>query len=85
VAADKRDRYGRRLAEVLLPDGRSLNQELVKTGLPWWFRKYSKDLRLGELERQARMAKRGLWVEAHPVPPWEWRGSTASHLRHYLQ
>ncbi len=27
VYGDKRDRYGRRLAEVLLPDGRSLNQE----------------------------------------------------------
>ena len=50
---DKRDRYGRRLAEILLPDGRSLNQELIKAGLAWWFRKYSKDRRLGELERQA--------------------------------
>ncbi len=33
VYGDKRDRYGRRLAEVLLPDGRSLNQELIKAGL----------------------------------------------------
>ena len=66
------DLYGRTLAEVLLPDGRSLNQELIKAGLAWWFRKYSKDLQLGELERQARVAKRGLWVDPHPVPPWEW-------------
>ena len=73
VYGDRRDRYGRRLAEVLLPDGRSLNQELIKAGLAWWFRKYSKDLRLGELEREARVAKRGLWVEPRPVPPWEWR------------
>ena len=73
VYGDKRDRYGRRLAEVLLPDGRSLNQELIKTGSAWWFRQYSKDLRLGELERQAREAKRGLWADPHPVPPWEWR------------
>ncbi|MEP7154101.1 MAG: thermonuclease family protein [Nitrospira sp.] len=72
VYGDKRDRYGRRLAEVLLPDGRSLNQELIKAGLAWWFRKYSKDLRLGELEPQAREAKRGLWAEPNPVPPWEW-------------
>ncbi len=73
VYGDKRDRYGRRLGEVLLPDGRSLNQEVIKAGLAWWFRKYSKDLRLGELERQARVAKRGLWAEPRPVPPWEWR------------
>ena len=61
------------MAEVLLPDGRSLNQELIKAGLAWWFRKYSKDLRFGDLERQARMAKRGLWIEQYPVGPWEWR------------
>ncbi len=73
VHGDKRDRYGRRLAEVILSDGRSLNQELIKAGWAWWFRKYSKDLRLAELERHARDAKRGLWAEARPVPPWEWR------------
>ncbi len=79
VYGDKRDRYGRRLAEVLLPDGRSLNQELIKAGLAWWYRKFSKELRLGELERQARDAKRGLWAEPHPVPPWEWRSRAKVH------
>ena len=73
VYGEKRDRYGSRLAEILLPDGRSLNQELIKAGLAWWFRKYSKDRRLGGLERQAREAMRGLWAEPHPVLPWEWR------------
>jgi micrococcal nuclease len=29
------DRYGRMVGEVLLPDGRSLNQELVRAGLAW--------------------------------------------------
>jgi endonuclease YncB( thermonuclease family) len=38
VYVDKRDRFGRRVAEVLLPDGRSLNQELIKAGLAWWYR-----------------------------------------------
>jgi endonuclease YncB( thermonuclease family) len=37
------DRYGRTLADVILPDGRNLNHELLKVGLAWWFRKYSKD------------------------------------------
>ena len=73
VYGERRDRYGRLLAEVRLPDGRSLSQEILKAGLAWWFRKYSNDLRLGELERQARVAKNGLWVEPHPVPPWRWR------------
>jgi micrococcal nuclease len=30
------DRYGRIVGEVLLPDGRNLNQELVKAGMAWW-------------------------------------------------
>lgn len=51
VYREKRDRYGRRLAEMLLSDDCSLNQELIKAGLAWWFRKYSKYLRLGEMER----------------------------------
>jgi endonuclease YncB( thermonuclease family) len=38
-----RDRNGRLLAEVMLPDGRSLNRELVRGGFAWWFRKYSSD------------------------------------------
>ena len=74
------DRYGRLVGEVLLPDGRSLNQELVKAGMAWWYRQYApNDTTLAQLEAEARTAKRGLWADAHPVPPWEWRkGQRAS-------
>lgn len=68
-----RDRYGRTLAEVILPDGRSLNKELLKAGLAWWFRKYSHDVSLKTLETDARMKKRGLWAEVNPIPPWDYR------------
>ena len=37
------DKYGRTVADVILPDGRSLNRELVAAGLAWWYRKYSQD------------------------------------------
>jgi endonuclease YncB( thermonuclease family) len=74
------DRYGRVVGEVLLPDGRSLNQELVKAGMAWWYRPYDpNDTTLAQLEAEARTAKLGLWADAHPVPPWEWRkGQRAS-------
>ncbi len=70
-----RDRYGRTVAEVLLPDGRSLNRELVRAGFAWWYWRYTPDNEtLAQLEREARGAKRGLWADPHAVPPWEWRG-----------
>jgi endonuclease YncB( thermonuclease family) len=30
------DRYRRTVAEVTLPDGRSLNREMVRAGMAWW-------------------------------------------------
>lgn len=73
VHATGRDRYGRLLGEVVLPDGRSLNQELVRAGYAWWFRKYSRDVQLARLEEDARQARRGLWADAAPQAPWEYR------------
>jgi len=68
-----RDRYGRTVGVVLLPDGRSLNHELVREGLAWMYRRYTNDQSLNDLEEEARVAQRGLWADPHAVPPWEWR------------
>ena len=68
-----RDRYGRLLGEVVLPDGRILNRELVRAGYAWWFRRYSADPTLARLETEAREARRGLWADRHSIPPWEFR------------
>lgn len=32
------DRYGRTVAEITLPEGRSFNHEMVRVGMAWWFR-----------------------------------------------
>lgn len=68
------DRYGRTVAVVTLQDGRNLNHELVRAGYAWWYRKYAAaDSELQALESEARNAGLGLWAEAAPVAPWEWR------------
>lgn len=68
------DRHGRIVGEVFLPDGLSLNKQLVYLGLAWWYRNYApNDRTLKALEAGARDAKRGLWAEKDPIPPWEWR------------
>ncbi len=37
------DEYGRLVCEVRLPDGRILNEELVREGLAWWYRQHAPD------------------------------------------
>ena len=70
----KKERYGRMIGEVWLLDGRSLNQELVKEGYAWWYKSFApKDKELERLQAEARTAKKGLWVQPNPVPPWEFR------------
>lgn len=70
----ERDRFGRVVAEVLLPGGESLNRKLVAEGLAWWFRDYApRDVELRLLEEKAREARRGLWADPRPEPPWKWR------------
>jgi endonuclease YncB( thermonuclease family) len=32
------DRYGRTIGVVALPGGRTLNHEMVRSGLAWWYR-----------------------------------------------
>ena len=69
-----KDYRKRTLGDVILPDGTNVNQELVKHGWCWWYRKYAPgDTVLEWLENEAREAKKGLWADPQPVPPWEWR------------
>lgn len=66
------DRYGRAVGRVVL-DGRDVGLELVRAGLAWHFTRYSADPSLARAEREARAARRGLWAQPSPVPPWEFR------------
>lgn len=67
------DKYGRTLGEVTLPDGKILNQEIVRAGLAWWYWKYSQDKVLGSIEVEARASRAGLWSDSNAVPPWLFR------------
>jgi len=68
------DREGRLVGEVRLADGRNLSQELVRAGLAWHDRLYAPhDTVLQQLQAEAQTAKRGLWSDPQPVPPWTFR------------
>jgi micrococcal nuclease len=82
VKVASKDRYGRTVAWVAV-DGKSLNEELLRAGMAWHYRQYDKSEKLTQLEQEARAAKRGLWADSTPTPPWEWRreGNVARLLR----
>ena len=69
----RKDSYGRVIGSVVLPDGRDYASVLVEEGLAWQYRRYSKDARIADLEREAREQRLGLWRDAHPQAPWEYR------------
>lgn len=68
-----KDRYGRILGQVILPNGRNLNEELVKNGFAWYYEKYVNDPTLYRLEKEAREEELGLWKQSNPIPPWDFR------------
>lgn len=78
VETVKRDRYGRELGKVLA-GGKDVNLEQVRTGFAWHYKAYERTQSAidrqayADAENEAKAAKRGLWVDADPTPPWEWR------------
>jgi len=67
------DRYRRVVAWVRV-EGKSLNRELVRAGLAWWFRRHAfREHDLRALEMEARQNKVGLWSHPNPIPPWDFR------------
>ncbi len=68
------DMYGRTIAVVLYDeDNKSLSEEIIKAGLGWWYYQYSNDRSLGDLQTEAKYLKKGLWADADPIAPWEYR------------
>jgi endonuclease YncB( thermonuclease family) len=78
VTSRKKDKYGRTLGTVTL-DGKNINQEQINRGMAWFYRAYQAELPAnvaavyGLAETRARQEKRGLWADAEPTPPWDFR------------
>lgn len=54
-----------------------VNEAMVRAGLAWVYDQYCADedicARLRQAEAEARKARRGLWAQTDPTPPWVWR------------
>lgn len=78
IAPQTTDRYGRTVASVHC-GGTYANAEQIRRGMAWVYDKYVTDRSLYGLQDEAKAARRGLWVDKMPIPPWEWRRSRNLH------
>jgi hypothetical protein len=66
------DQYGRMLGTIYI--GKlDVNAEQIHLGRAWVYQHYSHNPALLAAEREAREARRGLWVDPRSIPPWEYR------------
>jgi endonuclease YncB( thermonuclease family) len=74
------DRYGRTVGRVRCMDGsldaKDASREQVARGMAWFYTRYGKDAALLAGEQQARSARIGLWSDAEPIAPWDWRSAS---------
>lgn len=70
------DRYGRVLGMITGPGGEDVNRALIRQGMAWVYTQYCKAQECGTWrtdEAESQAARRGLWADPQPTPPWQWR------------
>jgi endonuclease YncB( thermonuclease family) len=78
VESKKKDRYGRNVGKVLI-DGKDVNLIQIERGMAWFYRVYQAEQSVEDqaayaaAESKAQAAKLGLWRDAAPKAPWDFR------------
>lgn len=78
VDTKKLDRYGREIGKITVA-GRDANLAMISAGMAWHYKQYEREqlvldrVTYAEAEIDARRDRLGLWRDAEPVAPWEWR------------
>jgi len=75
----KKDRYQRLICKIIVDGGVDANLQQIRNGFAWHYKAYQREQSTidrqaySEAEDVARGARKGLWDEANPVEPWEFR------------
>ena len=69
----ERDKYGRKICEVVNDLGMNINEDMIMTGMAWHkeYRGKREDLEI--VGRKEMIEKKGLFRERNTERPWEWR------------
>lgn len=78
------DIYGRLVALIKL-DELNVNHEQVRRGMAWASSRSNKGKALFALQDEAKKAGRGLWAQADPIPPKEWRNTHATPQQQHAE
>lgn len=65
--------YKRAVVWVFTAEGKDVSAEMLKAGMVWHYKQYSKDKEYAELESIAHQQKIGLWIDKNPIEPWLFR------------
>jgi endonuclease YncB( thermonuclease family) len=66
------DVYGRTIARIRVGE-LQVNGEMVRQGFAWASTWSRSNAALRDAQQAARHARRGLWQDDSPTPPWTWR------------
>lgn len=78
IETTKRDRYQREIGKVVVV-GCDANLKQLEAGLAWHYKQYAGEQSPADrqsyaaAEVVAQQARKGLWHDANPVPPWDFR------------
>lgn len=72
IKVQDQDRYQRLVGQVNC-NGIDANLTLVRDGMAWAYPQYVRRPEIVRAARDANNAKRGLWADPNPIPPWDWR------------
>lgn len=81
----KEESYGRLVCKVMV-DGHDVCLQQVKGGMAWHYKQFENEQTPGDrkayadAEDAARAARIGLWADAHPTPPWDFRHGAGTRL-----
>lgn len=73
VHTKNKDKYGRTLGIVTLPDNSELNLLLLINGLAWHYKRFDNTAKYAKAEAAARNQKKGIWNTVNPIAPWDFR------------
>ncbi len=72
VDYNRHDRYNRIIGTVFC-GGIDINLEMIKSGYAWNYQTQDTNSSYAQAGFEARSSRVGLWQDANPIPPWDFR------------